>query len=280
YSFSEIKELEKFNLKYYYKISNPISKENEVLRPSLLPGLYKNLTLNVRRGAETVTLFEHGKIFNEFGERKTFATIMYGRVWQEWWKWTEQKINPKYDFYFGGGIVKTILPTDEFVISENLNPLSYYHLGKVAAVVYKGKVIGQFGILRPSVTEDIEDNIFYFEIDLEPVEEKVISKKSFILQNKFPAVKRDISITADKNLQFSKIEEVIKNIMKTGKILKEYLLFSVYADKDKLGDNKISYSFRLSYKNDDKTLTDEEVNSDIKILLQKLDAELGIKLRQ
>ncbi|OEG69597.1 hypothetical protein ATZ36_08585 [Candidatus Endomicrobiellum trichonymphae] len=47
YSFSEITELEKFDLKYSYKIANPISKENEVLRPSLLPALYKNLLLNI-----------------------------------------------------------------------------------------------------------------------------------------------------------------------------------------------------------------------------------------
>jgi phenylalanyl-tRNA synthetase beta chain len=298
YSFSEIKELEKFYLKYYYKILNPISRENEVLRPSLLPGLYKNLLLNIRRGAVTVTLFEHGKIFNEFGERKTFAAIMCGRVWQEWWKWTEQKINPKYDFYFGGGIVKTILPSDEFVISENLNPLNYYHSGKIAAVVYREKIIGQFGILKPSITEDTKDDVFYFEIDLEEIEEKksfdtscpiqlfennknfVTRKETEILQNKFPAVKRDISITADKNLLFARIEKVIKSVMETGKILKEYLLFSVYADEFKLGKDKVSYSLRLSYRNNDRTLSDEEVNNDIKILLQSLDRELGVKLRQ
>ncbi len=130
YSFSEITELKKFDLKYFYKIANPISKENEVLRPSLLPALYKNLLLNIGRGSETVTLFEYGKIFTGLGERKAFAVIMYGKVWQEWWKWAEQKIRPKYDFYFGGGIIKNILPADEFIIAENLNAESYYHLWK------------------------------------------------------------------------------------------------------------------------------------------------------
>jgi phenylalanyl-tRNA synthetase beta chain len=280
YSFSEITELEKFGLKYSYKIANPISKENEVLRPSLLPPLYKNLLLNIGRGSETVTLFEHGKVFTGLSERKAFAAIMYGNVWQEWWKWSEQKIRPKYDFYFGGGIIKNILPADEFIIAENLNAESYYHSGKTAAVVYREKPVGQFGILKPSITDDVESDVFYFEIDLEQVENVCVGKKSFYkAYSKFPEVKRDISVTADKTLQFSEIEKVIKNVMKAGSILKEYSLFSVYFDESKIGDGKISYSFRLSYKNSERTLTDEEVNEDMNVLLQKLDTDFGVKLR-
>ncbi|MDR0820431.1 MAG: phenylalanine--tRNA ligase subunit beta [Endomicrobium sp.] len=281
YSFSEIAELEKFDLKYSYKIANPISKENEVLRPSLLPALYKNLLLNIGRGSETVTLFEYGKIFTGLGERKAFAVIMYGKVWQKWWKWAEQKISPKYDFYFGGGIIRNILSSDEFIIAENLNAESYYHSGKTASVVYKGKPVGHFGVLKPSITDDdVESDVFYFEIDLEPFENVCAGKKSlYKAYSKFPEVKRDISITADKALQFSEIEKVIKNVMKSGGILKEYSLFSVYSDESKIGNGKISYSFRLSYKNSERTLTDEEVNKDMNVLLQKLDTDFGVKLR-
>jgi phenylalanyl-tRNA synthetase beta chain len=281
YSFLKITELEKFNLKYSYKIANPISKENEVLRPSLLPALYKNLLLNIGSGSEMVTLFEYGKIFTGLGERKAFAVMMYGKVWREWWKWAEQKISPKYDFYFGGGIIKNILPSDEFIIVKNLNPERYYHFGKTAAVVYKGKPIGQFGVLNPSITDDVEGDVFYFEIDLEQVENVCVEKKSFYkAYSKFPDVKRDISVTADKALQFSEIEKVIKNIMESGSILKEYSLFSVYSDESKIGNGKISYSFRLSYKNSERTLTDEEVNKDVNVLLQKLDTDFAVKLRR
>jgi phenylalanyl-tRNA synthetase beta chain len=281
YSFSRITELEKFDLKYSYKIANPISKENEVLRPSLLPSLYKNLLLNIGWGSETVTLFEHGKIFTGQGERKAFAVVMYGKVWQEWWKWAEQKINPKYDFYFGAGIIRNILPSDEFIIVKNLNAESYYHSGKTAAVAYKGNPVGQFGVLKPSITDDVEGDVFYFEIDLEQIEDVCVGKKSFYkAYSKFPEVKRDISITADKILQFSEIEKVIKSVMKSSSILKEYSLFSVYSDESKIGNGKISYSFRLSYKNSERTLTDEEVNKSMNVLLQKLDTNFDIKLRR
>ncbi|MDR0398486.1 MAG: phenylalanine--tRNA ligase subunit beta [Endomicrobium sp.] len=280
-SFLEVSELEKFGLKYYYKISNPISKENEFLRSSLLPCLFKNLMLNISQGCETVSLFEHGKVFAEVGERKTFSAIMCGRVWHEWWKWAEQKVNPKFDFYFGGGIIKNILPSEEFMIAENLAPSSYFHIGKTAAILFRGKVIGQFGILKPSLTSDIKDEVFYFEMDLEPVESICVKKSAFYkAYSKFPIVKRDISVTADKSLQFAEIEKVVKVVIKSGGILKDYSLFSVYNDETKLGDGKISYSFRLSYRNDEKTLSDKEVNDDVAVLLNKLDSDLNVKLRQ
>ena len=206
---------------------------------------------------------------------------MYGKIWQEWWKWLEQKISPKYDFYFGGGIIKSVLPSDEFVISENLTPYNYYHSGKTAEIMHRENVIGQFGVLKPSITEDMKDDVVYFEIDLESIEKVCVDiHPTYKAFSKQPVVKRDISITADKTLQLAKIEKVIKDIMKTGFILKEYSLVSVYADEAKLGAGKISYSFRLSYKSDNKTLTDEEVNNDINTLLQKLKAQLGVKLRQ
>ena len=281
YSFLEIDELEKFDLKYFYKIVNPISKENEVLRPSLLPALYKNLLLNISYGCERVTFFEYGKIFAKYGEKKTFAIIMWGKIWEEWWKWLEQKITPKYDFYFGAGVVKNILPSNEFKITENLDPKNYYHPGKTANVVFREKSIGQLGILNPIITGDINGDVFYFEIDLDLFDSICFKKKSFYkAYSKLPMLKRDISVIADGNLQFSKIEKVITIFMKSNNILRKYTLFSVYSDESKFGNNKISYSFRLSYKNDEKTLTDKEVNENMRMLLHKLYTELGVELRQ
>jgi phenylalanyl-tRNA synthetase beta chain len=285
YSFSEIKELKKFDLKYFFKVANPISKENEVLRPSLLPLLYRSLLLNVLRGSESVTLFEYGKVFNELGERKTFAVIMWGKVWKEWWKWSEKKIIPRYDFYFGGGVIRYILPLNEFSVVENLNLKNYYHPGKAASVAYNEKIVGQFGILKSSIADhdNISGDIFYFEFDLELIKNNFRYKFDAVYYkpySKFPVLKRDISVVADKSIKFSKIEKVIRNSMKTGEILMEYSLFSVYSNAEKLGGiSKVSYSFELIYRSDGRTLTDEEVNKDMNLLLEELDRSLNVKLR-
>ncbi|MFA7675619.1 MAG: phenylalanine--tRNA ligase subunit beta, partial [Endomicrobiia bacterium] len=266
YSFSEIKDLDKLYLNYSYKIANPISKENEVLRPSLLVGLMKNFVFNIGQATNDIKFFEIGRVFDDKGERKVLGILMSGPIWQTWWKWEENKINPIFDFYFAGGVISSILPSNEFTISENRSPQKYYHPGKTAAIVYRGKVVGQFGVLRPDITSDVQNDVVYAEIDIEDIENNYQSKiHPYEHIAKFPAVKRDISVVSDKKIKFDKIEKVIKQIMKTGGILKEFNLFSVY-ESEKLGLDKISYSFRLFYRHNDKTLNDIEVNTDMQLL--------------
>ena len=170
------------------------------------------------------------------------------------------------------------MPSKEFTIAENKTPAKYYHPGKVAAIVYHGKVVGQFGVLRPDIT-DSGDEVIYAEIEIENIEKNYKNKiQTYEYVAKFPALKRDISVVADKSVKFEKIEKIIKHVMKDGGILKDWSLFSVY-ENEKLGSGKISYSFRLTYRHNDKTLKDEEVNKDIAILLEKWNKDLGISLR-
>jgi phenylalanyl-tRNA synthetase beta chain len=277
YSFCEIADLERFGIESHYKIINPASKENEVLRPSLLPALYRNLLTNIGQGASSVSLFEYGKIYDKDGEKETFAILMSGNVWKQWWNWENQEA--KYNFHFAGGIVQNILPAKEFFIMQNVSPASYFHPGKTAAIVYHGKPIGQFGAIKPSITQDLKDEVFYCEINIEPLKDMFLSWDFFKSFSRFPSVKRDISLIAGKNIAFEKIEKVIKNIMKSGNILKAYNVFSVYDNAKKIGKDKIGYSLRLTYRNSQRTLTDKEVSDDTQNLLEKLNKDLGITLR-
>jgi phenylalanyl-tRNA synthetase beta chain len=277
YSFCEIADLEKFGLLSHYKIINPASKENEVLRPSMLPALYRNLLINVGQGASSVSLFEYGKIYDKDGEKETFAILMSGNVWKQWWNWENQEA--KYNFHFAGGIVQNILPAKEFFIMQNASPASYFHPGKTAAIVYHGKAIGQFGAIKPAITQDLKDDVFYCEINIEPLKDMFLSWDFFKSFTKFPSVKRDISLIADKNIAFEKIEKVIKNIMKSGNILKEHNVFSVYDNAKKVGKDKIGYSLRITYRHLERTLNDKEVSDDVDALLDKLNKDLGIVLR-
>ena len=280
YSFSQIKELDKLYLNYKYKIANPISKENEVLRPSLLPCLLKNFNFNFGQATTDIKLFEIGKIFDNKGERKVLGILMSGPVWQPWWNWENNKMNPVFDFYFASGIINNILPSKEFSIGENKSPEKYYHPGKTAAIVYHGKAVGQFGVLRPDVIdEENAGEVVYAEIDIESIEKNYKSKlQPYEHVGNFPAVKRDISVVGEKSVKFEKIEKIFKHIMKDGNILKDYSLFSVY-ENEKLGAGKISYSFRLFYRDNEKTLTDAQVNTDMQKLLDRLAKEVGFTLR-
>jgi phenylalanyl-tRNA synthetase beta chain len=277
YSFLEIKQIEKFSLLHYYKILNPLSKENEILRPSLIVGLYKNVLLNIGQGFDSIALFEYGKIFNNKGEQKSFGFIMYGKIWDEWWKWSNYKFIPKYDFYFGAGIVKNILLSNEFKIVKNFEN-NYYDSSKSLSIVYNKKIVGNFGILKKindSYSLNIKDDIFYCELDISTIEKEYYKKPVvFKKYSKFPIVKMDISILANKTIKVFDIEKIFKEKLRKNGILKKYSLFSIFYI-----DNNISYSFRLYYRSDNKTLTDDEVNNDIKILLDELYNKFNIVLR-
>ncbi|MDR0985156.1 MAG: phenylalanine--tRNA ligase subunit beta [Endomicrobium sp.] len=284
YSFLKIEDLRKFNIEYCYKILNPVSRENEILRPSLLPSLYNNLILNLDYGYNRISLFEYGKIFNKKGERRYFSVIMYGDVWDNWWQWNKYKFKPKYNFFFGAGIIKNILNfSKDFNIEENNNPTNYYHPWKTSIVKYKDNYVGQFGILAPYITEkdNLKNEIFFFEIDVEYFFD--INKKDkikfFRKFSRFPFLRRDVSLIVDKSLKFSDIENIINKFMKSNDILKKYYLLSIFSNDLSIGYNKISYSIRLMYNSNEKTLTNYDVDKNMNLLLNKLKKSLNLKLR-
>ncbi|MDR2708812.1 MAG: phenylalanine--tRNA ligase subunit beta [Elusimicrobiota bacterium] len=279
YSFLESADVEKFGLKSYYKISNPVSKENELLRPSLLPALYKNLLTNIGQGAASVSLFECGKIFTKNGEKESAAGIMYGDVWGDWWKWENADCDTKYNFYFLGAVVKNFLPNNEFCISNNLSPQSFFHPGQTASIVYRGKSIGQFGTLNPMITQELKNDVFYFEIDVEAIGDLRLDNVLFKPFAKFPPVKRDLSFVASKSVPFEKIEQVIKSVKKEDGLIEDYRLFSVYSNDEKIGAQNIAYSLSITYRDLDKTLTDVCVNENMQKLIDKLNKKLSITLR-
>jgi phenylalanyl-tRNA synthetase beta chain len=156
-SFSEVRELERFNMQAVHRIKNPISKENEVLRPSLLPGLWKNLMDNLSQGMDAVRLFESGTAFTAAGEKKRFGMIVTGPVWAaNWWKWEGKKIDDTFDFYFLNGIVNVLFAAGQIKITRSDSPASYFHPGKAALIEIDGTVAGEIGMLRPEYTADAQ----------------------------------------------------------------------------------------------------------------------------
>ncbi|HMQ79558.1 MAG TPA: hypothetical protein PKE39_08575 [Ignavibacteria bacterium] len=86
----------------------------------------------------------------------------------------------------------------------------------------------------------------------------------------FPPVLRDLSILADTGIKQGDIMQTILSI-NSGKLLKKVSLYDIYQPKNEAG--KISYTYSLEYRADDRTLTSEEVNG----IQDKIIAELKKK---
>ncbi|MCX5782530.1 MAG: phenylalanine--tRNA ligase subunit beta, partial [Elusimicrobia bacterium] len=192
YSFCEQKELSRFGLISLYRIANPLSKENEVLRPSLLPLLWRNLILNINQGFDRIKLFETGTVFKENGERKSLGIILCGKLLPEWRSSETGKKEQEYNFYHISGIIRNILSGFsldlKFAVNNNIS--SYFHPGKCAKIYANNEVIGEFGIIKPEIQGDLESETCYAEIDLTSLDKIVKWKKLYYKPIiKHPAVK-------------------------------------------------------------------------------------------
>jgi len=280
YSFAEEKELKNLKLEAEVRIKNPLSQENEVMRPSLLPGLWRNLLLNLRQGYGDVKLFENGAVFLK-GETETrkVGIIACGNVWPEWWGWETKLKESGFDYYYFAGVIQNILSGNRVKFKENKNCKPYFHPGKTAAIEMNGRVIGETGVLHPDISCEVDKDVCYCEIDLGVMNPCWnTSTRTYKQISRKPMVKRDMSLVADKSVAFESIREVLDKNMSSQNLLSEYELFSIYQD-EKLGKDKISYSFHLVFRHPELTLTDVEVNAQFDAIVKALNIGLGITLR-
>ena len=102
------------------------------------------------------------------------------------------------------------------------------------------------------------------------------TEKVFKPLPKYPAMARDLAFVVDEAMTVGEIEAVIKAA--GGEILREVKLFDVYRGPQ-VGENKKSVAFALTYRHDEKTLTDEDVNAAQNEILKALESALGLTLR-
>jgi phenylalanyl-tRNA synthetase beta chain len=134
-------------------------------------------------------------------------------------------------------------------------------------------------ILRPDITSEFNGEVGYIEINLDALQKKAkYTRPHYQKISRYPAVKRDLSLVAPKNINFDKIVTVLNQLLGTDKTLKEFDVFSIYED-DKIGKDNISYSLHLTFRNSERTLTDEEVNNTVTDILKLLQQNYGITLR-
>jgi phenylalanyl-tRNA synthetase beta chain len=283
------KDYKQFNLLLedkYVKVLNPISKELNMLRPSLLFGGLRSLAYNLNRQQKNLLFFEFGKVYQiknaqaqdvkeKFIETNQLALWMTGSLFAENWKYKSNTI-------------------DLFDIKSIVENLLYQHI-KNKQLDYKEKENGflvnsfeittenislsTIGEVRDEVLKyfDIDEPVFYAEINVEKLYDLATQTTiKYIEPNKFPIVRRDLSLLLSSDVTFHNIKEVI--YMVAPKYVKEVNLFDVY-DGTNLPAGKISYAISIIFEKKQSTFTDEEIDNIMKKIIDALNTQLGIVLR-
>jgi len=270
------------------KVSNPQSMDMAYLRTSLLSGALSVVSRNLNKGEKNLKLFEIGNVFNlyegkttvnsfdDYVEEEKLIFVLTGKKTEREW-YSEEK---DYDFFDLKGIVNTFI---EKISLDNVSNDSYYSKDNSIYEYYfskiiKDRVIGLGGKVKSSVLTqfDIDQDVFGFELNLGKLKEITVPEKSYRELLKYPKVIRDFAFVFDKVTNFEEVKNLIQK--KGSKLLKDVKVFDIFESRD-LGEGKISMAFQLEYFNEERTLTEEEVEKDFSNLIKIISKEFNAKLR-
>ena len=153
-----------------------------------------------------------------------------------------------------------------------------YHPGRVATVWSGSNCVGIFGQIHPLVAQNygVDTELYCAELSLEALEQAKGPDPEYVPLPKFPSVDRDIAVVCDKAVTVGDLEACIRRGAKG--LLKHVALFDIYTGAG-IPEGKKSVAFSLTLRSDDRSLTSEEADQDVKSILETLEKDLGAVLR-
>ncbi len=267
------------------KLSNPISEELSVMRTSLWTGLIGALVYNQNRQQNRIRLFEVGSRFvpgksdettDKLLQQVMISGIINGSTLPEQWAKTTRPV----DFYDLKADVEAILSLGgqlsayHFVAEQN----PALHPGQ-SARIYKGEhAVGWIGTLHPNVAKamDVKSTCILFELEFNAIAEAKVPE--FSVLSKFPAIRRDIAIIVDDEIDSSAIIGLIRQTAENFSSSVKVELFDVYQGEG-VATGKKSLAISLILQEQLRTLKDDEIDALIQAVLADLEQQYRAKLR-
>jgi len=263
------------------RVANPMTADQEYLRPNLRANLLAVLEANRRHEDGGIRLFELGKIYLPQekglpGEPEVLCGMLSGARVEKSWLGGDGL----FDFYDAKGIVEGLLCHLGMAVNFEQGNDESLHPNKQAAVVIKDNGLsvrlGVVGELHPKVADafEIEGPACLFEINVTTLLPLTVTHKLFQPIPRFPSTVRDLALVVDTGVTYQRIHDIIISFP----LVSEVILFDVYSGAQVTAGKK-SLACRVVYQSPIHTLTDEEVNEVQQQILDRLARELGATLR-
>ncbi len=272
----ELSKISKEIQKYAISIQNPLSDEYKLMRPTTIPSMMQTLATNNNKKNQDVKLFDISRSYKNIKEE-----IQKGEVPLQEEIITIGIYGKEEDFYTIKGIVENVLEAIaiyHYEIEKETQNTSY-HPGRCANLKVGADIIATLGEVHPEVLENyaITQKAYLAEINLTKLVKYAKANKKYKQVPKFPAVERDIAVIVDETIQVGQIEKVIAK--KAKKLLENMQLFDIYRN-EKIGKNKKSVAYSLTFRDKEKTLNDIEINAIMEEITSELEKALGAELRK
>jgi phenylalanyl-tRNA synthetase beta chain len=252
------------------KMMNSLSANLDTMRFSMLETGLEAVAYNLNRKNNQLKFFEFGKIYsrneNEFIETEQLALYLSGNYRQP--HYTEK--GKAIDIYFVRGIVESLFPNLKLVFEIENNGLT---------ILLKNKKMGSIEEIAASKLKqfDIKQAVWYAVLDWDTVKAGIENYKlTFTEIPKFPVMQRDLAMVVDKQVKYQDIQSAVKQAK--SKLLQSVNLFDIF-ESEKLGKDKVSYAVNFSFYDNQKTLTDVEVETEMKAIIKSLENNVGAAVR-
>ena len=271
-------------------LMNPLSADLNCMRQTLLFGGLESVEHNAKRKNGNIRFFEFGNCYDynidhkkegetlaEFSEDYRLGLWVSGsRVDNNWAHPNEKSSVYELKAYVENILVRLGVNLQKVIFGNLANDI--YSAG-LSITTSSGRQLGTMGIVSPKICKelDIETDVYYAELSWTLLMKEIKkSKVTFSEISKFPAVKRDLALLLEKNVQFAEIEKIATESER--KLLKDVALFDVYEGKN-LPAGKKSYAVSFYLQDEEKTLNDKQIDAIMKKIQTNLEQKLGAQLR-
>lgn len=280
--------LQTFPAERCVRIVNPLSSDLSVMRQTLILGGLEVVAYNINRQNYSLRTFEYGSVYSRLpeGDGKTLSgyeehtcfTLMMTGSQEKYWKGAAMKS----DFYMLKGYLELLVKrygADLYQMWTEPAPSDIFSEGTIYKLPGQGNVLATMGTVKPALAArfGVKQPVFAAEIEWKTLFELVRRDKvSFHDIPRYPEVRRDLALLLDESVSYSALRAAaFKNAKK---LLRDMTLFDVYRG-DKIPEGKKQYAVSLVIRDDDKTLTDEDVERLVGRLLDVFKGEFKADLR-
>ncbi len=266
---------------------NPLSSDLNAMRQSLLFGGLETIAYNINRKNNSLKLYEFGKAYTfhkkegedhlkQYREENHLALFLTGSKTTASWNTKEARS----DFFTLKAYAEIVLTrlgfkTDALNVEENTQDI----LREGLDYTQNGKHLLTIGTVSPKLLKhfDIDQEVCYADFSWENLLKTLKNHTTvFTPLPKYPSVKRDLALLLDKKVSFKEVKELALRTEKT--LLKAVTLFDVY-EGEKLGAGKKSYAVSFTLQDDEKTLTDKQIEKIMNKLIGSYQHQLGAEIR-
>lgn len=260
----------KYDNKENVVLPNPMSLDKSVVRTTLLPSLINVYEYNKARNVKDILLYEIAKTYDkEYNEESKVAILMKGNYLINDCAHTTTKC----DFYTLKGIIENLLDYLGFKNRYTFvaATLPEMHPGMTAKILLDREEIGMLGRVHPSYKKD---EIYVAELSMTKLYNKQVKPIKFKEASKYPEMVKDLAFVVENNVE----SEVVKTQIKKsgGRLLDSVEVFDVY---ENIEEGKKSIAYKLIFKDQNKTLLDDEVMEVFNKIINEVETKVGAKLR-